>query len=364
MAALALTLALTGCTSPSSPRAGGSGGRADSGNRGASSGRVLVTPEAARGLVGPTMATNNRANAALSSSLLASYEAGSAFALDNSTYAADRTAKYHPPYTPFTVSLKAVGVTRQVSWPARFVALGTQRSLTKNGPAGPSCGTALLFQKTSASGRWHIVLEPSLDGHQIPKVATAPGGYAPAVSVARLRQADKVPKQAVKALMALETSGRLGPFQRSDFTGQCWQLPNPRLDVASAEASGFSQRDLFSTASRPDTATVALAGGRTLVIFTLGFEDELVATASSNPIAWSHPALSKNPGAAWMYFLASGTYSQIVERGELEVAVELSPSGRSWRVVGAYSGVTSLKGHRVKATSPGPTGTILTSYRT
>jgi hypothetical protein len=365
-AVLGWVVALTLGACSASPSPNGASARSHSGsgsdNGTTPAGTPVVTPATARGIVGPTMATNNRANAALSSSLLASYEAGSAFVLDNSTYAADRAAKYHPSYTPFTVALRAVGVTRQSGWPAHFVALGTQHTLGKRGPVGPSCGTALWFEKSAPSAKWHIVLEPSLDAKQIPQPATTNGGYEQSVAAARVRLADAVPAEVVKALFALETSGRLGPFRRSDFTGQCWQMPNPRLDVLNAESAGFSQRDLFTKAARPDTAALALTGGGTLVMFTLGFEDQLVSTLSSNPIDWTHPSLSKNPGAAWMYFLSSGTYSEIVERGELEVAVELSPSGRSWSVVGAYSGVTSVTGHRVKATPAPPSGTMLSAF--
>jgi hypothetical protein len=302
------------------------------------------------------MATNNRANARLDSSLLASYEAGSAFTLDNASYEADRVAHFRPLPSPFTVDLTELAVTRQTSFPARFVAEGIQRPLSKSAPAAPtSCGTILTFERGSPRSPWRIVLEPSLAASQLPHLAGGSGGFSPAVDAARRRVADGLPARVVRALLTEETTGRLGPFRPSDFTDPCGGIPNPRQDVTSAEAAGFGQRDLFRTAARPDTTAVALAGGGTLVMFTLRFEDQLLATEPSNLIDWSHPSLSRSPAEAWTYFLAAGTYSEVNESGELEMAVELSASATSWHFLGSYGGVTSVTGHRATPSPAPPT---------
>ena len=317
-----------------------------------------MSPSAARAVVRRTMATNNTANAELNGRLLATYEAGSAFALDDASYRGDRAARFRPPNSPFTVDISAVAVARRASWPARFLAVGTQRSLLPKAPAGPSCDALLYFERQSAGGRWRLFLEPTVNASASPRPATGAGGFAAPVSTAARAASRSLPGKLVKAFYAEETSGRLGPFSKSDFTGSCWQLPNPRLDLIGAEASGFSQRDLFSVLRPADTSAVALRGGSTLVMFTLRFEDQLIASSSSRAIPWAHASLKKNPGAAWTYFLPTGTYSQVNESGELEVAVLLGANAKSWRVIGAYTGVTSVRGQKAKHSSTSGGGTL------
>jgi hypothetical protein len=367
----AVSLVLAACSS--SPSKGGSrtpptstgrsstnGSSAGGSSSGASAnGDAVITPGAAREIVAPTMITNNRANATLDSSLLASYEAGSAFTLDNASYEADRAARFVPPASPFAVDLRDLGLVHQTSWPASFLAIGTQQTLVRNAPKGPTCGTLLDFERTSASSRWHIVLEPSVNANALPTPAKTAGGYEVAVSAARQREAGRLAGEVRAAFLSEETSGNLGPFAKSDFTGSCWELPDPRADVVQAEASGLSQRDLFSTVPRSTTAAFALSGGSTLVIFTLDTEDQVVETSPSDPITWTHPSLSKEPGAAWTYFLPTGYYSAVNEWGAIEIAVVLSPSGRSWSVVGSYSGITKLSGQKTKsAPSQAPSTTL------
>lgn len=358
-----LALVLAACSSANA----GTGGRPPGGGSGsAASGTPVVSPRSARSIVASTMATNNRANARLDTSLLASYEAGSAFRLDNATYQADRAAHFVPPASPFSVRLKQLAVARQTTWPAVFVAEGSQHSLSKGAPASPqTCGTILAFERTSGQGRWRIVLEPSLRASRLPALAMSSKGsssYAPRLSAARQRSADGLPAKFVRALLREETSGQLGPFKRSDFTDPCGGMPNPRADVLGAEAAGFGQRDLFRTASRPDTTAVALRGGGTLVMFTLRFEDQLLAPQASHLIAWAHPDLSKSPGEAWTYFLPTGTYASVNEQGELEVAVELSPSGSSWTFLGSYAGVTAVTGHRATSSQSPPSTSQLAAF--
>lgn len=340
-------LGLAGCSGASS---------ASSGTEASPTGTPVVSPSAARKVIAPTMATNNKANAKLDSALLASFEGGSAFAIDDATYKADKAARFTPPASPFTLDLGELALTRQTTWPATFLAVGTQQPLQKSSSKAATCDAMLDFQKTSASGKWRIVLEPTVNAKGVPKLAKAKAGYAPTVSPATEKLADALPAKVTAALLAEETSGKLGPFSKSDFTGDCWELPNPRADLTEAAEAGYDQRDLFSPIDPPDTQSVALAGGSTLVMFTLRFEDEMISS-SDNPVSWGHPSLSKNPEEAWTYFLASGSYSEVKESGELQVAVVLSPGGKKWSVVGSYSGVTSVTGTKAK-TSSVPPGTL------
>ncbi|MHB1988658.1 MAG: hypothetical protein ACYCSF_11855, partial [Acidimicrobiales bacterium] len=355
--AMAAGVLLGACSS--SPASGGRAlGATPSTDHGA-----VATPGAARSVVAPTMAINNRSNAKLDSGLLATYEAGSAYALDNSTYRADRLAKANLSNAPFTIHLRSIGLVRQATWPAQFLAVGPIVSLAKKVPKAPSCAALLDFEKMSASGRWRIVLEPSTDNKDLPHFAVTAGGFAQRPTPAAVRAADAVPSEVAKALFSQETSGALGPFEKSDFTGSCWQLPDPRLDVIGAQQSGYTQRDLFSRAFPPDTAAFALAGGRTLVMFTLHYDDELIAEAPSRPIEWSRASVTKDPGAIWTYFLRPGPYSEIREKGAVEVAVELSSNHKHYTVIGSYSGVTSVTGTRAsRASTQVPTGTLTSAH--
>ncbi|HET9091818.1 MAG TPA: hypothetical protein VFN50_05380, partial [Acidimicrobiales bacterium] len=164
-------LLLSACSSSAGSAADRAGGSS-------SSGGAVVSPSAARAVVRRTMATNNTANAELNGRLLATYEAGSAFALDDASYRGDRAARFRPPNSPFTVDISAVAVARRASWPARFLAVGTQRSLLPKAPAGPSCDALLYFERQSAGGRWRLFLEPTVNASASPRPATGAGGFA------------------------------------------------------------------------------------------------------------------------------------------------------------------------------------------
>jgi hypothetical protein len=358
IAALLLVTALAaGCSATRSGEPAGSGEQ----------GRPVLTPAAAKAIVGPTMSRNNRANASLDTSLLASYEAGSAFRLDSATYRAVRRAERATGSKawarsiggPFSVSLRTVAIERTGAYPARFLAIGDVKPLSPSSPSGPRCATILEFERRSARASWRIVLEPTVDASL--SSSRLPSGYERRPSKRLARQASRLPGAVVKALLAEETSGKLGPFKRSDFAGGCWQLPNPRADVLGANASGFDQRDLFSVLKPSDTSVFPISAKSALAVFTLDYDDQLIAGSTSRPLPWTHPSIGKDPSAAWTYLLPKGYYSEVSEKGELEVAAEVSASG-SYVVVGSYEGVTSLTGRRARrGGSPSPGGT-LTSF--
>lgn len=352
---LVLALALAACSS--TPAAGKKARRPRHGSG-------IVTPGEARRVVTATMATNNRANAKLDSSLLSSYETGSAFTIDDSSYSADRAAGYHPPPSPFVIRKPTIGLARYTSWPAEFVVEGEQRPLGRHIPKEPVCGGFLVFRRAAPSGRWQIFLEPSADLSETLRFAPAGGGYMAPAGRTLERDVSGIPSAFTRDLLHEELTGGLGPFTRSDFQGSCWSIPNPREDVESAEATGFSQRDLYHTVFPPDTTTIPLTGSRALVIFTVDFVNEMVEGSPQKPIGWTRPRPSADPGLAWTYFLAAGGYRSISVKGELEVAVVYSEATKRWSVVGSYSGVTAVSGVPAGKTSTTvPTGTLDTDSR-
>lgn len=358
--ALAVTagLSLSACTGSSAP---------PSQRPSSARSRVgAITVARARRVVSSTMATNNQANARLDSHLLATYEAGSAFTIDRATYSALHRAEREGASSagaisqPFSVDVTDVAVSGRGRTGGEFLAEGDLKATGSHAPSSPRCGTVFDFERASPGASWHIVLEPTV-GATPPRLARTAKGLERQLPGSLLRSAKRLPERVAKAFLAEETSGRLGPFKKGDFTGKCWQLPNPRVDVIGADQSGFVQRDIFSARGAAPVAFL-LEGGHALVIFTLRFDDQMMAASASTPIPWSHASLSKNPGAAWTYLLPAGHYSRIDERGQLEVAANLSPGGK-YVIVGSYEGVTQLTGRRAKASSTNQGGT-LTGYRT
>ncbi len=327
----------------------------------------MASPGEVRHVLSETMAKNNRANAALDTGLLATYEAGSAFAIDAANYQAERKAekatRTSPPNAPFEVEDQLSVLEREPSWPVQLLAGGRIVSTGKKAPKGPSCDSLLDFEKTGSSRPWKIVLEPAI-GPSLPHLAVR-GGYAAPVSAGAVRAADSLPKRLVRALFHLETSGQLGPLKRSYFTGGCWQLPNPRVDLVNAEAAGYAARDTYSPVVPADTSVFALSGGKTLAIFTLRFKDEVIAPSPSSPVDWTHPSLNGNSAAAWTYLLPAGRYLQVTERGELQVAAVLSSSRKSYTIIGDYYGFIAVEGSRApqRPANSVPSGTLAAAHQ-
>lgn len=327
-------------------------------------GRV-ITPAQAKAVVTSTMTTNNRANKAFDSKLLATYESGSAFTLDHSTYLQDRLALAAKDpltaYEPFTVEVSEVGVPGRTGYPFHWLALGTQVLESKSAPATSTCVAALDFSRTSAGQPWRIDIEPSLPASLTPKLAIGKDGYVASPGgrgfTARV---DALPGRVVAALRSEELTGKLGPFTKSDFTRQCGAIPNPRVDVESGEAEGLDARDTYAVDRGTASSAYALTGGRALVLFTLNFDDEVTAGADT-PLSWSHKATKADPAPAYEYLLPVGDYSHVSESGELEIAAVLSPSG-SYSIVGSYSGITAITGTKATATPTGTTPGTLTAF--
>lgn len=322
----------------------------------AAGGTTAFAPSQVASIVSRTSTVNNRANAQLSASLLHSFESGSAYSIDSAVYTMTKLA--HAPtsgLSAFGIQIRSASVPRPSTYPYEFAIIGSTYSLPsrKPLPAAP-CGslrTLLVFERTSAAGAWDISLEPSVDGTAVGSFATGAGRYAPVVPAAASTAARELPAAVAHDLQQYEASGSLGPFARTDFTGKCWALPDPRSDLKSAEQARLSARELFSPTGQ--VAEFMLSGGRVLVIFTLSSTEQLLPSNVKRSIAWTSRPSQSLPSD----LLPTGHYAQITELGQTEVAVVITAASPArFTVVGDYSGIESVTGTKSSAPA-GPTGT-------
>ncbi|MGO8875635.1 MAG: hypothetical protein ACLQNG_07710 [Acidimicrobiales bacterium] len=348
-AVAASSAALGACTSPG---AGTTSAPATSGVRGPLTGKEMAA------IVTATMATNNRANSSLDLRLLESYEAGSALAIDAASYAeAAKAAASDCSFAPFDMAVLETVALGDSAYPRRFVALGSSRPLPP--PAGcptasnpcPHADSLFEFEQAAPGASWKIVLEPSAGAGRVVDFSTgAPAGAAPAgVAAAR-----RLPAAVAAALGTYEATGRLGRLQASDFSSSCWLIPNPRAAYEEDLKGGVTLRQIYSPA--PDEAAVPISGGHALGLFTLLFVTTLVPRTPDGVIDWVSDAAA-DPVTG---LLASGAYSRIVEDGSVEVAAETAGTG-AFRIIGAYSGVTSVTGTAGSAPHGSGGGGILVS---
>jgi len=294
-------------------------------------------------IVAATMATNNRANASLDLRLLRSYEAGSALAIDAASYAeAAKAAPNVCSSPPFGVRVLQAAAFGGNAYPRRFVVLGSSyalplpKSCTAATASCPDADWLLEFEQSHPGAPWKIVLEPSAGTGRIVQVAAVGPDVVP-LQAASAVAAGRLPASIASALGTYGATGRLGALQASDFTAACWLLPNPRAAFEQYLRSGVSAQQVYSPA--PDLVSVPLADSGALTLFTLRFVVTLVPRASGSSIEWiSDPSVE--PMTA---LLPSGQYSRIVENGLLELAAE-TRGDDGFRIIGAYSGVISVKG--------------------
>ncbi len=310
-----------------------------------------LTAAAMKDIVLAAMATNTKANAAMSLWLLGSYEAGSAYAIDAAGYDERATARSDCDFAPFGFSVLETTVL-STAYPRRFAALGSQAPLPA--PAGchepsdpcPRADSLFVFQQSSPRTPWRIVLEPSANSGRVVELANS-GPVSPVLPAAERATAGRLPSELAGALARYGATGRLGALTAGDFGTSCWVLPDPHTALVQSEQEGVSQQETFAVA--PDEVPVPLVGGHALAVFTLTSVTTLVPRTAGGVIGWIvDPASDPVSG-----LLAAGDYTRIVERSEAEVAVEATGAG-TFRVVGAYAGVTSVSGTKVQ--SPTTTG--------
>lgn len=312
-------------------------------------------------VVAETMATNNRANASLDLSLLKTYEAGSALAIDAASYAeAAKVKAISCAYAPFGLKVLQAATLGSGSYPQRFVVLGTtyelplRKGCTSVKSACPRPDSLFEFERSGPASHWRIALEPSADSGRIVDLATN-GPAARSLTAVQGAAVKRIPRGAAAALQSYGATGRLGPLGAAEFTSKCWTLPNPRAAFEQYAKSGVSESQIYSPIA--GEASLPLAGGAALAIFALGFKSTLVPASSGSSIDWiSDPAV--DPVTA---LLPSGQYGRIVERGQLELCAVTASRG-GFRIIGAYAGVTSITG--VKGSSAGGSGGggVLVSY--
>jgi hypothetical protein len=309
-----------------------------------------------RAVVAATMSTNNTANEDLDLSLLRKYEGGSALAIDSANYLEGMRVTEGCGYQPFEVRVAQVAGMAGGSYPQEFLAVGNTVNLPttlKCSISGcPNAGSMLVFARQAPSQPWRIVLEPVLDSGPLPSLL-ADGATSAALTPAEAKAVGRIPADLSADLLHYETTGHLRGLERQYFAEKCWALPNVRANVQQSKRNGVVERESFTPAG--DTVAYPLAGGGLLAVFTLDFTDVQVPSAGSL-IVWANDA-NLDPLTA---LLPSGEYRQVVERGALEVAVELSSSGRM-TVVGDYEGVTRISG-RSASRSSGGSAPILFSY--
>lgn len=344
--AVGLLACAAGCSSGGAPA--GTGATASS----------AASLSQARAIVARTVVVNNRANSRLDATLLHSFESGSAYSIDAAVYTMSKRAHETAGLSPFGIRVRSLSVPLRSGAPRPFAVLGTSYPIGSHQPVTSSAcnymDPLLVFQRPSPGSPYDIVLEPTVDARAVGGFASAAGGYAAAVPAAEQSVAGALPGQVAHDLEHYEVSGSLGPFTRSDFTGTCWSVPDPRVALKTAEQANLSARELFRPTG--EVASFLLTGGRTIVIFTLSYSEQLVPLSSSRSIAWTSRPKQSLPSV----LLPTGHYSRITENGEVEIAAVLTPgavAGR-FRLVGDYPGVTSIVGTRSSAPpgSSGPSG--------
>jgi hypothetical protein len=311
-------------------------------------------------IVAATAATNNKSNESVNLSLLKTYEAGSALAIDAASYAESAKASASACSSPpFGIKVLQAAVVGGASYPRRFVVLGSSiplplpKGCTSASSSCPNADSFFEFEQSRPGASWKIVLEPSANAGRIADFV-AHGSVVVPLSVIQADAAQRLPTALAGALRRYEMSGKLGPLRASEFTSSCWLLPNPRAAFEQYVSSDVNEQQSYSPAS--DAVSVPVAGGRVLSLFTLQFVSTLAPGSSEGSIDWiSDPSAEPVTG-----LLATGQYSRVVETGSLEVAAETGSAG-GFTIIGAYSGVTSITGTK-GSTSPGPGGGILVSY--
>jgi hypothetical protein len=357
-------LGVAGCSAAPPPASSGTAPAAQAGPG-------IVSTRQAAAVLGRTSATNNKANATNDLRLLRTYETGSALAIDASQYNMSNLAKLlgtkPSPSTPFTIRPLQLVVDGGSGYPAGFLAVGTTEleGSQKNAGSCPHADTLLQYEKSSPSAPWRIDLEPSANEGSFVALATDDGVAAPLTPAERAAAAG-VPQRVATDLQDYEVSGHLGPLSAADFDGSCWAIPDPRKQLQQTEAAGLSGRDVYAPAGGSVAYLIAAprtgarrtspgsgkgAAGGVLVLFTLGFDDELFGTGGS-PVVWSVQPAS-DPVSV---LLPAGHYSSVEEHGDLELAAEVQADGHL-SIVGEYAGVTSVKGQLARAPS-GPGGTL------
>lgn len=197
-------------------------------------------------------------------------------------------------------------------------------------------------------------MEPSADPGRVVDLATS-GPSAKPLTAAQDEVAGALAHATAAALESYEETGRLGPLSAAEFASKCWTLPNPRAAFEQYVKGGVAESQIYSPMA--DQVSLGLADGGVLAMFGLDFKSTLVPASAGSLIDWvSDPA--QEPATALM---PSGQYSRITERGQLELGV-VSVGRKGFRIIGAYSGLTSVAGVEGRSASGPSSGGVPVSY--
>lgn len=316
----------------------------------AKSAPVRVGPIAA--IVAADYADNNAANATLSYAKQADHEEGTALALDDASFRADKLAGYATAdgarYYPFTGRAVATSVPAQSAYPVRFAAYLAQSSPPGTPGADAVCagsGDAAVFQKDGPSSPWRITFEP-----YAPRIAALPAlaqSHGHGLFATGGHLATPLADLAAQAVAALAhrsaTGGGDALAPASLFTsGACGHLDLWDPHQFAGVRNGLTFTSHTSAVSPSDLVAFATADGGALAFVTLREQYTERPQAAGDYVQWSHGSY-----VGWD-LLAAGRYSEVTFVVDQQLAIYDPPasSGQAAHVVAGYNGVVSVTAAR------------------
>ena len=311
---------------------------------------TVISPKSVAQIVRTDYQINNVANANLSYALQEAHEEGTALAIDNTTFRADKLSGLATidgaHYYPFYGTVVSSSVSKQSSYPARFAVVTKQSS----GPGTPTAqrmcpgtGDALTFSKDSPKSDWRVSIEPYLPRlNAVPKFATTRDGFAAPLSVSLKHYVHTLPALYVKALNAQAVNGRATALLPASYFlhATCSELDLVNPQQESQVIRGLKLHFSASVLAPSDLAAFATKGGGALAMFTFREQISEVPTVANDYVIWSHGA------TPWWSLLPTGHYSKVSWTIDQGFAVVVPPTGVKTgpRVVGSTAGVVTVVG--------------------
>jgi hypothetical protein len=299
---------------------------------GAGARQPLTLAQARQVLAGYT-AANNRANARMSDSLLATIETSSSYAIDSGIYRVQQ-AERSTPYPAFGPKRAAFYIPRQspAAYPHWFVVQVVNASLAS---PGKSTGTEyLVFTQAAPGAPWLNTVEPYVVGGATPGIATSADGLA--IPVSATGTALAVQPASIAAVTAAALDGGQGGAPAAPAAPVALASPAnlaDRLDEAfwRKQIPAAAVTDRHAPAPGTPVFGLATTDGGALLFYT----DAAELTLSPPAGEALHLTI---PG-----FYSPGQSLSTAGIGYLEqFATYVPPRGGSGlRVVADYSGITS-----------------------
>jgi len=303
---------------------------------------TILRPASVPGIMARYVSVNNRANATLSSPLLASIETGAAFTMDDASYTVDRAAG-NPTldgktYYPFYAHVLSRSVPTEHHYPLRFAVASREIPSASDPARVRPCATnsgIFDFVKSSAAAPWRIDLEPYLPvAAAMPDFAVSPSGYGQIVAASKLATSPaRLAAEIVAGLVRDSASGDPAPMPTGDFTsGICrLSLLNPHELVAYGPAHALTITFAAVPFKTANDVAYALRGGSSLVLLNVEESETARSVRSNGYVTWA-----QSPSQPDTYFLPAGRYPAVTESYLQELAVVEPPTGSTFKVVGSY----------------------------